>query len=316
MIHPRKCLPALFVAAAACVVLAAQNADRAPIKLPATRLFPDADPWNKDISKEPVDPNSDGIIAAIGADAPLHPDFGTVFEGAPNGIPYVVVDGRQPRVKVEFEYADESDPGPYPIPPDAPIEGGPQSDGDRHVLVVDRDNHKLYELFHARPQDGGKWWKAVSGAAWDLSKVSYGQRPRGRTSADAAGLPVLPGLVRYEEVEAGALRHAIRFTVRSSRRAYVPPATHFASRKTDANLPPMGMRMRLRADYDDSRMSPRVRVITKALKTYGLILADNGSNWYLSGAPDPRWDNDELRQIRRIKGSDLEVIRMGEMVTR
>jgi hypothetical protein len=314
---------ASFVAALglAAAVLSAQRAPapKAPGAqqgLADIRLFPPDDPWNQDVSKEPVDPNSDVLIASIGADTPLHPAFGTEFEGVPNGIPYVVVGGNQPKVKVEFEYNDESDAGPYPVPPDAPIEGGPKSEGDRHVLVVDRENHKLYELFAAYPQDGGTWWKAGSGAVWDLKKVSVGQRPKGWTSADAAGLPVLPGLVRYEEVEEGVVRHALRFTVRNSRRGYVYPATHFASRKTDRNLPPMGMRVRLKAGYDLSRFSPRARVILQALKTHGMILADNGSNWYLNGVPDPRWDDAELRQLRRVKGSDFEVVKMGEVVTR
>lgn len=285
--------------------------------LAGLRLFPDGDPWNLDVSREPVDPNSAAIVAGIGAGKPLHPDFGTVYRGAPSGIPYVVVRGDQPRVRVEFEYADESDPGPYPIPPDAPIEGGPKAEGDRHVLVVDADNAKLYELFAARPQEGGRWWKAGSGAVWDLKKVSVGQRPAGWTSADAAGLPVLPGLVRYDEaVERKAIRHALRFTVKNTRQAYVSPATHFASRKSDPSLPPMGMRVRLRADFDVRGFPPTCQVILQALKTYGMILADNGSDWFVSGAPDPRWNDEELRALRKVKGSDFEVVKMGTIVTK
>lgn len=307
-----------WVVAALGVLVALAGADGQPnggSGLAGIRIFPASDPWNQDVSREPIDPMSDVLIAGIGPDTPLHPDFGTEIEGRPNGIPYVVVGGKQPTVKIEFEYREESDPGPYPIPPDAAIEGGPKSDGDRHVLVVDRDHARLYELFAAYPRDGGRSWKAGSGATWDLNKVSVGQRPRGWTSADAAGLPVLAGLVRYEEVEQGAVRHAFRFTVRKSRQAYVSPATHFASRSRDANLPPMGMRVRLKAEYDVSTFSPRVRVILTALKQYGMILADNGSDWYISGAPDARWNDDELRQLRRVKGRDLEVVKMGEVVT-
>ena len=193
------------------------------------------------------------ILRRIGLDKPLHPDFGTVYQGRPSGIPYVVVPGTQPRVPVKFEYADESDPGPYPIPPDAPIEGGPDGEGDRHILVIDRDGGKLYELFAARPARDGSGWEAGSGAIFDLN--SNRLRPAGWTSADAAGLPVFPGLVRYDEVVGqGAVRHAFRFTVRRTRRAYMPPARHFASRATDVDLPPMGMRVRLKASYDIRRV--------------------------------------------------------------
>jgi len=278
------------------------------------RVFPEDDLWNRDISKEAVDPNSEAIIASIGKERGLHPDFGTVYEGAPSGIPYVVVDGKQPRVPVAFEDADESDKGPYPIPPDGPVEGGMQSKGDRHVIVIDRDNWKLYELFAAYPVDGGKSWKAGSGAIFDLAKNTL--RPLTWTSADAAGLPVFPGLVRYDEVVGGKeITHALRFTVQRSRRGFVPPARHWASNKDDVKLPPMGMRVRLRADYDVSKFSPAVQVILTGLKKYGMIVADNGGNWFISGAPDPRWNDDELGTLRRVKGSDFEVVRMGEVVT-
>lgn len=277
------------------------------------RPFPDDDPWNTDVSKEPADPASDRLIASIGADKPLHADFGTVWEGAPNGIPYVIVKGDQPKVPVSFEYADESDPGPYPIPQDAPIEGGPKGEGDRHVLVIDRDAWKLYELFSARPEEGGKRWKAGSGAVFDLSKSP--SRPAGWTSADAAGLPIFPGLVRYDEaVERHEIRHALRFTVQRSRRAYLAPATHFASKSADPNLPPMGMRVRLKASFDASGFPETVRPILKALKTYGMFVADNGSDWYLSGAPDPRWSDDDLSTIKRVTGRDFEVVKMGTVV--
>lgn len=277
-------------------------------------VFPPDSPWNQDISAEPVDPNSDNLIAACGATRSLHPDFGTVWNGAPNGIPYVVVRGDQPRVPVSFTYGDESDPGPYPIPPDAPIEGGPNATGDRHVLVIDQDNWTLYELFDARPVNGGASWIAGSGAIWDLS--SNATRPPGWTSADAAGLPIFPGLVRYDEaVERGVISHALRFTCPVTRRAYVAPASHWASNQADPNLPPMGMRVRLKASVDISGFPPEVQVILTALKKYGMFLADNGSGFYVSGAPDPRWSDDNLHTIKQIRGSDFEVVRMGTIVT-
>jgi putative 4-hydroxybenzoate polyprenyltransferase len=278
-------------------------------------LMPPDSPWNQDISQEPVDPNSGALIASIGINRRLHPDFGTVLDGQPWGIPYVVVPGTQPKVPIDFEIKDESDPGPYPIPPDAPIEGGPKSTGDRHVLVLDRDHRMLYELFAAYPIDGGKSWKAGSGAIFDLNTGK--PRPAGWTSADAAGLPILPGLVRYEEtVEQKKITHAIRFTVERSRHAYVAPATHFAAASKDPNRPPMGMRVRLKADYDISKFPPTAQVILTALKTYGMILADNGGNWFFDGAPDPRWKDDEIDTLKRVKGSDFEVVKMGQIVTR
>lgn len=272
-------------------------------------LFPADNDWNLDISGAPVDPNSAALIASIGLDRGLHPDFGTVYAGAPNGIPYVVVDSGQPKVPVTFEYADESDSGPYPIPPDAPIEGGSDSTGDRHILVLDRDAMLLYELFAAYPENGGASWHAGSGAIFDLSTNDL--RPAGWTSADAAGLPILPGLVRYDEVvEQGAIQHALRFTTQHTRRAYVPPARHLASRLTDPTLPPMGMRVRLKAAFDVSPFPSSVQVILNALKTYGMFVADNGSDWYVSGAPDPRWDDDQLATIRRVTGRAFEVVEM------
>lgn len=278
-------------------------------------LLPADNAWNLDVSKEPVDPLSDALIASIGADKPLHEDFGLVWQGAPGGIPYHVVGKDQPRVPVTFDYADESDPGPYPIPPDAWIEGGPQSDGDRHVLVLDKDAWKLYELFRAFPVDGGKAWKAGSGAVFDLK--SPRARPAGWTSADAAGLPILPGLARYDEIcGAKKLTHALRFTVKKTRRAYVAPATHFASRHTDATLPPMGLRVRLKSSFDTSKFTGAARVILEGLKTHGMILADNGGDWFISGAPDARWNHEELLPIRKVRGRDLEVVRMGPVTTR
>jgi hypothetical protein len=276
------------------------------------QVFPSDNPWNQDVSQQPVDPNSDALIASIGLDTGLHPDFGTVWAGAPIGIPYVVVSGSQPKVPVTFDYADESDPGPYPIPPDAPIEGGASSNGDRHILVIDKDNKKLYELFAAYPEGSG--WRAGSGAVFDLTSNSL--RPAGWTSADAAGLPIFPGLVRYDEtVEQGVINHAIRFTVSRTRRAYVSPARHFASSNTDPNLPPMGMRVRLKASFDVSAFPPPVRVILTAMKKHGMIVADNGANWYVSGAPDPRWNDQELASLRQVRGRDFEVVQMGTVVT-
>ncbi len=278
------------------------------------RVFQADDPWNRDISNEPVDPNSDVLVASIGKGKSLHPDFGTVYNGAPSGIPYIVVDGKQAKVPVKFEYPDESDKGPYPIPPDAPIEGGPKAKGDRHVLVIDRDNWVLYETFSSYPQDEGKSWKVGSGAIFDLTKNTL--RPATWTSADAAGLPVFPGLVRYDEVvEQKELTHAIRFTIVKSRRGYVVPARHWASRSDDPKLPPMGMRVRLKGDYDISKFPPSAQVILKGLKKYGMIVADNGGDWFISGAPDPRWNDGELETLKRIKGKDFEVVKMGEMVT-
>ncbi len=279
------------------------------------QLFPPDNPWNQDISSLPVDPNSANLIASIGNNTGLHPDFGTVYNGAPNGIPYTVVQGAQTLVPINWTaYGDESDPGPYPIPTNAPIEGGPSSNGDRQVLVIDRDNWKLYELGYAFPLGGGTSWNANCGAIFDLN--SNALRPAGWTSADAAGLPIFPGLVRYDEVfEQGAINHAIRFTVDNSRRAYVAPARHWASTLTSVNLPPMGMRVRLKASFNISGFSPAMQVILRAMKQYGMIVADNGSDWYFSGAPDPRWNDDELRTLKTIKGSNFEVVQMGTIVT-
>ena len=246
-------IAALLLAPAA--VRAVDYGANAPIPY---RLLPADNPWNVRVDTLPLDPNSADYITHMSPSSGLHPDFGTVWEGSPIGIPYVVVPGDQPKVPIDFYYSDESDPGPYPIPPDAPVEGGPLSDGDRHVLVLDPDDHLLYEVYDAH-KDGDQW-HAGSGAVFDLA--SNALRPDGWTSADAAGLPILPGLVRYDEVVGeGVIDHALRFTVAATQRAYVYPATHFASSNTDPDLPPMGLRLRLKASYDLSDFPPEVRVV-------------------------------------------------------
>jgi hypothetical protein len=293
---------------------AADNGDNRQGQTVSRRMFPADNPWNRDISSDAVDPASDVLIATCGANAQLHPDFGTTWLGSPIGIPYVVVSGSQTKVPVSFYYADESDPGPYPVPRDAPIEGGASSNGDRHVLVLDADNWKLYEMFDAHPVNGGDRWTAGSGAVFDLS--SNALRPAGWTSADAAGLPILPGLVRYDEVvEQKEIRHALRFTCPTTRRAYVAPARHFASSRTDASQPPMGMRVRLKSSVNIIGFPANVQVILRALKTYGMFLADNGSPFYLSGAHDMRWSDDELGAMKQLHGRDFEVVKMGALVT-
>jgi hypothetical protein len=274
----------------------------------ACPVFPADNIWNTRVDALPVHPNSANFINSIGATTGVHPDFGSgTWDGGPIGIPYVTVPGDQPLVPIYFTaYGDESDPGPYPVPTDAPIEGGPNSDGDRHVLVVNTGNCKLYELYRAFPNADGSW-NADSGAVFDLN--SNALRPAGWTSADAAGFPILAGLVRYDEVAAGQINHAVRFTVPRTRREYLWPARHYASTSTDANLPPMGLRFRLKASYDVSGFSPEVQVILTALKQYGMFVADNGGAWYLSGAPDSRWDDDTLvTELRRVKGSDFEAV--------
>ena len=280
--------------------------DATGASLAGRRPFPADNSWNTVVSSASVDPNSATLIASCGLHN-LHPDFGTVWDGAPNGIPYAVVRAGQPMVPVSFDYADESDPGPYPIPPNAPIEGGPSSDGDRHVLIVDVDAWKLYELYDAHPINGGASWHAGSGAVFDLG--SNALRPAGWTSADAAGLPIFPGLVRYDEVmEQHAIEHALRFTCPRTRKAYVYPARHYASSDTSSALPPMGMRVRLKANFDTTEFSPAVRVILRSMMRYGMLLADNGSGWYVSGAPDPRWNDDELATLSRVPSSAFEVV--------
>jgi hypothetical protein len=263
--------------------------------------------WNARVDTLPVAAASAAYLSSIGTGANVHADFGSgTWAGGPIGIPFVSVAGTQLGAAIHYTaYGDESDPGPFPVPGSAPVEGGDASGGDRHVLVVDRDNCLLYELYRAFLQADGSW-NADSGAKYDLR--SNALRPAGWTSADAAGLPIFPGLVRFDEVEAGEINHAIRFTVPETRRAYVWPARHFASSSDDPALPPMGQRFRLKAGVDISGYSAPVQVILRAMKKYGLILADNGSAWYISGAPDERWDNDMLHEMDNIHGSDFEAV--------
>jgi len=317
-------LPALVFALAACRVADSPDIPTSPgspgtpglgvnASLQGRRPFPADNAWNTAVDGAAVDPNSDALIASIGLTKGLHPDFGASYGGGAFGIPYVVVSGDTPGVSVAFDYADESDPGAYPIPVGSPIEGGSSSTGDRHVLVIDRDNWRLYELFAAYPVAGSVNWTAGSGAIFDLS--SNAQRPAGWTSADAAGLPIFPGLARYDEVvERGVVQHALRFTVSHSRHAYVAPARHYASSDTSSNRPPMGMRVRLKATFDIAGFPASARVILQALKTYGMIVADNGSDWYISGAPDSRWSDSELNALKTVPGSAFEVVVMGTLV--
>ena len=277
-------------------------------------LFPSDNIWNTPINDLPVDARSDDYVASIGLDTGLHPDFGSgLYDGQPLGIPFVRVPADQPDVEVVFEVAEESDPGPYPIPADAPIEGGSCGTGDRHVIVVQEGTCTLFELFSATPQPDGSW-TAFSGARFDLT--SNALRPAEWTSADAAGMAILPGLVRYEEIAAGVIPHALRFTASLTQEAYVWPARHQAGATTDEAVPPMGQRFRLKADVDISGFSPINQTILQALKTYGMFLADNGSDWFLSGAPDDRWDNDDLHELReRIHGSDFEAVDCSSLIT-
>lgn len=298
----------LLAVPATVLAYSALPADSSPVRgAPRCQLFPKDNPWNQRVDQAPLHPRSDAMIRSIGTDDGVHADFGSGrYDGGPIGIPYTTVSKRQKRVRVSFDYADESDKGPYPIPPKAPIEGGSSSDGDRHVIVVDRDRCKLYELFAAFPQSGGRSWKAGSGAIWSLK--SNRVRPAGWTSADAAGLPILPGLARYEEVKRGRIDHALRFTVSRSRKAYVYPARHFASSDDNPDLPAMGQRLRLKASFDISRYPRQSRIVLKALQEYGMIVADNGSDWFLSGAPSSGWNNDDLHSLGGVKGSDFEVV--------
>ena len=264
---------------------------------PDCPVFPATNVWNARIDGRPVAADSATLISTIGLDRGLHMDFGSY---AGYGIPYNIVTSTTPRSTVAFDYDDESDHVGYPIPASPKIEGG----SDRHILMVDKDACRLYELFAARQENGG--WAAGSGASWDLN--SNALRPAGWTSADAAGLPILPGLVRHHEVAAGAIAHALRFTAPQTRRAYIYPARHYASSSTSYSLPPMGLRVRLKSSFDTAGLSPTARVIAEALQRYGMILADNGSPWYITGVSDSRFDDDILHELDAITGRDLEVV--------
>ncbi len=283
-----------------------------PAEAPRCRVLPAGNPWNQRVDAAPVASDSGRLIGAMQPGSGFHADFGSgTYDGGPIGIPLTVVGKGQERVPVRFDHADESDRRRYPIPRTAKVEGGAKADGDRHVLVLDRDRCRLYELYDAHPVAGWRSWKAGSGAIFDLR--SNRLRPAGWTSADAAGLPILPGLARYEEVRRGAIDHALRFTMPRTRKAYVYSARHQAGSSDDASLPPMGLRVRLKAGTSLSGLGPQARVIATALQRYGGMLADNGSAWYFSGAPDRRWDDDDLHTLDRLKGSDFEVVDTGAL---
>jgi hypothetical protein len=297
-----RAAPALAAAALLASCSLSLAAPAAGPKVAGCPVFPASNPWNQPVDTLPVAKDSAALIRSIGLDSPVHADFGSGrWEGSPIGIPYNVVTGLTPKSHVRFEYADESDKGPYPIPAAPKVEGG----SDHHVLLVDRTSCRLYELGGAERTASG--WSAWAGAIWDLR--SNALRPATWTSADAAGLPILPGLARYDEVAAGEIDHALRFTAARTRRAFVSPARHYASSSTDPSLPPMGLRVRLKASFDTRGFPRQARVVLEALKRYGMILADNGSPWYITGAPDPRWSNDDLHSLGRVHGSDFEVVR-------
>jgi hypothetical protein len=276
--------------------------------------FPANNAWNTNIADAPVDPNSSAIINFIGNSTTLHADFGAgKYDGQDIGIPYDIVSG-SPFVQINYtEYGDESDPGPMPIPKNAPIEGDPNpGNGDRHVLILDRDNCWLYELYSSYPQKNGSW-DAGSGAVWDL--LNNEQRPYTWTSADAAGLSVFAGLARYDEVASGQIQHALRFTLPYTASAFTPPASHWAGNSTNTYAPPMGMRLRLKASYDISGFPPQSQVILAALQIYGMILADNGSGIFITGAPDNRWDNNDLSSLTSVPASAFDVILIDPLYT-
>ena len=275
--------------------------------LPGTScpVFPADNPWNQSVDKLPVAAGSAALVARIGANNPVHPDFGTVYNGAPNGIPYAIVSNATKRVPVSFQYASESDGHLYPLPRNVPIEGGAHSSGDRHVIVVNKDTCTDYELFAAYPVNGGARWRAGSGAIFNLRSDKL--RPAGWTSADAAGLPILTGLAIYGEAATGAIDHALRFTAPCTSARYVYPARHEAGSCAN-DAPPMGLRVRLRASVNISHLPRQARIVAQALKTYGMILADNGSPWFISGAPSPRWNDDALHTLGQLSGRDFQVV--------
>jgi hypothetical protein len=268
---------------------------------PRCPVFPRSNAWNQRVDRLPLAKDSATLIRSIGLNAGVHADFGSgLWEGSPIGIPFDVVTRKTPRSSVSFEYADESDHVRYPIPPRVHIEGG----SDHHALLLDRDSCRLYEL--GGLERSGEGWRAWAGATWSLRSNLL--RPASWTSADAAGLPIFPGLARYDEVRRGVIDHALRFTAARTRRAYLWPARHYASSSTDPSLPPMGLRVRLKASFDVRPFPRQARIVLVALKRYGMLLADNGSNWYISGAPSPGWSNDQLHTLGRVTGSDFEVV--------
>jgi hypothetical protein len=273
---------------------------------PHCHVFPADNAWNQRVDHLPVAKDSPQLIARIGLDDPVHPDFGTVYDGAPNGIPYAIVTNATKRVPVSFQYASESDGHRYPLPRNVPIEGGSHSSGDRHVIVVNKDTCTDYELFAAYPHDAGRRWTAGSGAIFNLNSDHL--RPAGWTSADAAGLPILAGLAIYGQVAAGAIDHALRFTAPCTGARYVYPARHIAASCGGAYAPPMGLRLRLKAGVNISHLPYQARVVAQALKTYGMILADNGSPWFISGAPNSHWNNDALHELDELTGRDFQVV--------
>jgi hypothetical protein len=299
--HRPRTLPFLALLGAVLLIsaIATPAVARSVPGAPGCPIFPAGNVWNKPVDQLPVRSDSSTLVTSIGMNAKLHPDFSD-SDGAGYGIPYNVVGRLTPRYHVKFRWPGESDKGPYPIPANVKTEGG----SDRHILAVDRDSCKLYELFAAVKKSDG--WHAGSGAIWDLG--SNALRPKGWTSADAAGLPILPGLVRYDEVAAGVIAHALRFTADTTRTAYIYPARHQAGDSNAASLPPMGLRVRLKANFDISRFGPQSLVLLTALKTYGMILADNGSPWYVTGAPSPGWNDDELHALNTIPGSAFEAV--------
>ena len=305
--RPQRTTGAIALVVAASMLQFVPASEARPVPgAPACPMTPADSFWHADVSGLPVHAQSSTWVTSIGTTAGLKADFGSgTWNGGPIGIPYTTVAGTQARVPVTFEYAGESDPGPYPVPPNAPIEGGSGSSGDRHVLIVDRDACRLWEMYSAYPQNGGTSWTAGSGATWDLR--SNAMRPPGWTSADAAGLPILPGLVRYDEVAAGEIDHVIRFTAPRTAGAYVWPASHKAQTGGSTD-PPMGAFFRLKAGFDISGFSAQNQVILRALKKHGMVLADNGSSWFMSGAPDPGWNDDDLNRLRSVPGSAFEAV--------
>lgn len=291
--------------AGAAFAAAGGAASRRAVKISGCPVFPASNQWNLPVDKLPVAKDSDALVRSIGEDKPVHPDFGSgTYGGGPIGIPYTIVSRRQHKVRVRFDYSSESDKGPYPIPRNVPIEGGRNSTGDRHAIIIDRSHCKLYELYALRHTAAG--WHAGSGAIWSLR--SNHLRPKTWTSADAAGLPIFPGLARWSEARHGSINHALRFTVPDTRRAFIYPARHQAGDTDNPSVPAMGQRFRLKASFDISGFPRQARIVLKALKKYGMIVADNGSPWFISGAPARGWNNDDLHQLGRVTGRDFEAV--------